>query len=84
MFRDMNMNLLDYSLCNNAKYFLDNHYSMSLFPLMHKSTRSSNQCDSRIDNIFTNALCTDASCGIILDDIIDHFTTFRMSKINIS
>ena len=48
---DLNINLLDYKLNNRTQHFVDPLFSLSLFPLINRPTRLSNQHASIIDNI---------------------------------
>ena len=80
---DFNINLLDYKLNNHTQNFVDLLFSMSLFPLINRPTRLSNQHASIIDNIFTNAINKNINCGIIMDDISDHFPIFCISELDV-
>ena len=53
-------------------------FSMSLFPLINKPTRITNQCHSIIDNIYTNSINEDIISGVIIADISDHFPIFSI------
>ena len=63
---------------NNTKNFVDQIFSMSLFPLINKPTRITNQCHSIIDNIYTNSINEDIISGVIIADISDHFPIFSI------
>ena len=80
---DFNINLLDYKLNNHTQHFVDLLFSLSLFPLINRPTRLSNQHASIIDNIFTNAINKNINCGIIMDDISDHFPIFCISELDV-
>ena len=73
---DLNIDLLNYNVNNNTKFVVDQMFSMSLFPLINKSTRITNQCHSIIDNIYTNSINEDIISGVIIADISDHFPIF--------
>ena len=45
---DFNIDLLNYNMNNNTKFFVDQMFSKSLFPLINKPTRITNQCHSII------------------------------------
>ena len=49
---------------------------MYLYPLINKPTHIKHGCHAIIDNIFTNVLNKDLSCGVIIDDTSDHFPIF--------
>ena len=78
---DFNINLLDYKLNNHTQHFVDLLFSLSLFPLINRPTQLSNQHASIIDNIFTNAINKNINCGIIMEDISDHFPIFLYIRI---
>ena len=75
---DLNIDLLNYNVNNNTKNFVDQMFSMSLFPLINKPTRITNQCHSIIDNIYTNSINEDIISGVIIADISDHFPIFSI------
>ena len=77
---DININLLDYKLTNRTQHFVDQPFTLSLFPLINRPTRLSDQHVSIIDNILTNAINTNINCGIILEDISEHFPIFCISE----
>ena len=80
---DFNINLLDYKLNNHTQHSVDLLFSMSLFLLINMPTWLSNQHVSIIDNIFTNVINMNINCGIIMDDISDHFPIFLISELNV-
>ena len=80
---DFNINLLDYKLNNHTQHFVDLLFSLSLFPLINRPTRLSNQHASIIDNIFTNAINKNINCGIIMEDISDHIPIFCISELDV-
>ena len=75
---DFNNDLLNYNVNNNKKIFVDQMFSMSLFPLINKPTRITNQCHSIIDNIYTNSINEDIISGVIIADISDLFPIFSI------
>ena len=75
--RDFNIDLLNYNVNNNTKNFVDQMFSMSLFPLINQPTRITNQCHSFIDNN-TNSINEDISSGVIIADTCDHFPIFSI------
>ena len=52
--------------------------SMSLYPLINKSTHIIHGCHTVIDNIFTNVLNKDLSSEVVIDDTSDHFPIFLL------
>ena len=75
---DFNIDLLNYDVNNSTKNFVDQMFSMSLFPLINQPTRITNQCHSIIDNIYTNSTNEDIISGVIIADINDHFPIFSI------
>ena len=75
---DINIYLLSYDVNNSTKKFVDQMFSMSLFPLIYQPTRITNQCNSIIDNIYTNSMNEDIISGVIISDISDHFPIFSI------
>ena len=80
---DFIINLLDYKLNNHTQHFVDLLFTLSLFPLINRPTRLSNQHALIIDNIFTNAINMNINCGIIMEDINDHFPIFCISQLDV-
>ena len=58
---------------NSTQNFVDQMFSMSLFPLINQPTHVTNQCHSIIDNICTNSINEDIVSGVIIADIGHHF-----------
>ena len=75
---DFNIDLLNYDVNNSTKNFVDQMFSMSLFPLINQPTRITSQCHSIIDNIYTNSINEDIINGVIIADISDHFPIFSI------
>ena len=75
--------MLDYELQSHSQHFVDLLFTLSLFPLINRPTRLSNQNVSTIDNIFTNAMNMNINCGIIMDGISEHFPIFCISDLNV-
>ena len=73
---DFNMSYLNYDNHSGTKFFVDQLYTMSLFPQINKPTRITHDCYSIIDNIFTNVLHNKVHCGILIDDTSDHLPVF--------
>ena len=77
---DFNINLLlaEKELKNNS--FLTCLNTHSLFPLIDKPTRITQQSATLIDNIFTNILPAAFHSGIIYSDVSDHLPIFVFCK----
>ena len=73
---DFNINLQDNKVNNHTQHFIDLLFALSLFRLINRPTRLSNQHVSIIHNIFANAINMNINCGIIMEDISDHFPIF--------
>ena len=52
MCEDININLLDFRSNNHAQHFVNLLFSLSLFPLINRPNRLSNQHVFIVDNIF--------------------------------
>ena len=66
------------------KKILDTMYSLGLYPLIDKPTRITDSSTTLIDNIFTNELRYNLTCGILFNDITDHLPIFALCEYNIS
>ena len=72
---DININLC-HSSSKPVNEFLNMMSSFSLFPVIDKPTRITNNTSSVIDNIFTNDISSHIIPGVIYSDITDHFPIF--------
>ena len=59
------------------------YYFNLLYPLIDKPTRVTDSSATLIDNIFTNELCHNLTCGILFNDISDHLPIFVLCEYNI-
>ena len=76
---DFNINLLNADSHVPTSNFLDIIYSVSLFPLINRPTRITNQTATLIDNIYCNDITNiDHVNGILVTDISDHYPIFNM------
>ena len=80
---DLNIDLLKHEHHSNTKNFLDLMYSLGLYPLIDKSTRITDISATLIDNIFTNELRHNITCGILFNDISDHLPIFALCEYQI-
>ena len=62
---DFNIDLLKLESHNSTKNVLDIMYSLSLYPLIDKPTIVTDSSATLIDNIFTNELRHNLTCGIL-------------------
>ena len=84
MYGDFNIDLLKHETHNNTKEFRDTMHSLSLYPLIDKPTRITDNSTTLIDNIFTNELRFNLTSGIMFNDISDHLPIFALCEYNIS
>ena len=77
---DFNINLLNSEKHVKTSEFLENMYSFSFFPLIHKPTRVTKHTATLIDNIFCkNSIQNNSYNGILYTDISDHFPIFTIN-----
>ncbi len=76
---DFNINLLNYDSHTPTNDFINFLSVNNFLPCIHHPSRVSDQSESVIDNIFTNAI-GDLTCGNILTQISDHFPQFMVMK----
>ena len=77
---DFNVNLLSYENHKSTEYFVNQMFSLALFPLIVRPTRITGHCYSIIDNIFTNEISGDQHSGLIIEDISDHLPVFCINR----
>ena len=77
---DLNIDLLKHEHHSNAKHCLDLMYSLGLYPLIDKPTRITDISATLIDNIFTNEMRNNITCGILFNDISDHLPIFALCE----
>ena len=58
-------------------------YSLGLYPLIDEPTRVTDSLATLRDNIFTNELRHNLTCGILFKDISDHLPIFALCEYNI-
>ena len=80
---DLNIDLLKHEHHSNTKNFLDLMYSLGLYPLIDKPTRITDISATLIDNIITNELRHNITCGILFNDISDHLPIFALCEYQI-
>ena len=73
---DINLNISE-SDCSSSINYLSMLKSNAVFQLLTKPTRVTKNSASLIDHIFTSALYNPIFPGIILNNISDHFITYR-------
>ena len=61
-------------------FFVDQLFSMILFPHINKPTRIAHEYYSIIYNIFTNVLHDKMHCGILINDTSDHLPVFCITS----
>ena len=80
---DLNIDLLKHEHHSNTKHCLDLMYSQGLYPLIDKPTRITDISATLIDNIFTNEMRNNITCGILFNDISDHLPIFALCEYQI-
>ena len=58
-------------------------YSLGLYPLIDKPTRITDISATLIENIFTNEMRHNITCGILFNDISDHLPIFALCEYQI-
>ena len=58
-------------------------YSLGMYPLIDKPTRITESSTILIDNIFTNEMRHNLTCGILFNDIRDHLPVFALCEYHI-
>ena len=80
MMGDFNLNILDSDNNLQTSNFIELMYSNSLFPLISKPTRVTQNKGSLIDNIFCNDLSsTEKYNGILCTEVSDHYPVFSIN-----
>ena len=74
--RDININLLNYDNHSGSMFFVDQLFSVSLFPHIYKCTCIAHDSCSTIDYIFTNVLHDKVHCGILINDMSEYSPLF--------
>jgi len=84
MLGDYNINLLNCENHGDTNDFLNTLYSHYCIPLINRPTRVGSHSATLIDNIVTNAIdlitVTESICGILYNDISDHYPIFFVCK----
>ena len=73
---DMNIDLLKFKEHRKTGEYLENLFSSCFLPLITKPTRVSEHSATLIDHICTNKQHIDATSGIVITDMSDHFGIF--------
>ena len=80
---DFNINLLNQDMHKGTNDFIDQLYSLGLYPLIDRPSRITTSSATLIDNIFTNQSNCDTCNGLLINDISDHLPVFSISKLNL-
>ena len=80
---DLNIDLLKHEHRSNTKHCLNLMYSLGLYSLIDKPTRITDISATLIDNIFTNEMRNNITCGILFNDISDHLPIFALCEYQI-
>ena len=81
---DLNIDLLKHEEHRGTKHFPDVMYSLGLYLLIDKSTRTTESSATLIDNIFTNEMQHNLTCGILFNDISDHLPVLALCEYHIN
>ena len=76
MLGDYNINLLQHLIHNDTNIYLETVLDNELLPLIVLSSRVTHRTATVIDHISTNIKDNTFDCGIILNNISDHFPVF--------
>ena len=76
---DFNINILDSEKHLPTANFIELMYSNSLFPLISKPTRITQNTATLIDNVFCNDIKTEKFNGILFTELSDHFPVFTIN-----
>lgn len=83
---DFNIDLLKFQVHTKTTDFVNNMFSLGLYPLILKPSRITKDSATLIDNIFVNLTETHVKSGLLLAGISDHLPVFGIfhSKIKIN
>ena len=73
---DFNIDMLKLKEHNKTSVYIENLFSHGYLPLITKPTRVTDHSATLIDHIYTNKQTINATSGIIITDISDHFGIF--------
>ncbi len=79
---DFNIDLLRFSEHSKTNDFLDNTFSSGFTPLITKPTRITVTSATLIDHIYANKKLLNATSGILITDLADHFGIFTLYHTN--
>ena len=80
---DFNLDLLTYSNNLSTKHFVDMMFSLGMFSLINKPSRTTDITATLIYNIFTKEFTDNITSGLLINDISDHLpATCRYSGMN--
>ena len=77
---DFNINLLNQDMHKGTNDFIEQLFSLGLYPLIDRPSRITTSSATLIDNIFTNQSNCDTCNGLLINDISDHLPVFSISK----
>ena len=76
---DMNVDLLKYQNHAKTNQYTDSLFSNGLVPLITIPTRVSRSSATLIDHMYSNRIATNATSGVIITDLADHYGTFYLA-----
>ena len=77
---DMNIDLLKYHEQSKTNMFTDSLFSSSFIPLITIPTRVSYSSATLLDHIYTNHISPNASSGVVITDLADHYGVFYIAN----
>lgn len=75
---DFNVNFLKANNHKATREFIEELFSINLYPLITKPSRITERSATLIDNIYTNILDNNLISGLLLNDISDHLPIFMI------
>lgn len=76
--RDFNIDLLNPNKHKITDEFINTMHSMSLIPIITRTSKITSYCATLIDNIFSNNIQNNTVNGLLIIDISDHLPVFTV------
>ena len=74
---DMNLDVLKFMKHKITDDYINNAFASGFIQLITKPTRCQNNSATLLDHILTNELKNQYTCGVLINDISDHFPVFH-------
>ena len=75
---DTNIDILNPYENNKTNNFINTMFTNNLFPVITKPSRITTDTATLIDNIYTNAIESQITAGLLINDISDHLPVFAL------